>query len=484
MKKKKSTKKSSGFFEKMRTDSFCVRSLVHNFKKLFLPWLILSVLALTLITAISVVFSSEVNSITADISLYYDGIEEGLGPNGCEFDKQSIKDEKIVSQALEEMGLSQDLLETVCSGLIIKSKVSTDAISSISNYKSIYSSDMKKWTESMKDTSYHPTAFEVLFNYSETSLSGSDASALLNLILEKYHTYFFELYGYNGAVGDAVLDVNFDDYDYLMALDIFSSRLKAVESYLDTLSKNEKAQFRSDVTGYTFSDLKNSVNLIRSVDIDALSSYVLKNGVISDKDMILSYYDFRINNLKRQKQYSNECLNSVIASISSYQKDAVVFYEGISDSSATVTNTSELYDNLIQEKIRLQSEISSYDSQIADYNERLNAIKNSTGKISDDNTKYVDSQLDSLLEKTQTIIKNISDTANDYYESEKFENAVSITKPASYSVLGYIKTVVKESMRIIIISELFIVLLYLAVSIISCFGDLLKEYKNKHITVK
>lgn len=484
MKKKKSTKKSSGFFDKMCTDSFCVRSLVHNFKKLFLPWLILSVLALTLITAVSVAFSSEVNSITADISLYYDGIEEGLGPNGCEFDKQSIKDEKIVSQALEEMGLSQDLLEPVCSGLIIKSKVSTDAISSISSYKSIYSSDMKKWTESMKDTSYHPTAFEVLFNYSETSLSGSDASALLNLILEKYHSYFFELYGYNSAVGDSVLDVNFDDYDYLMALDIFSSRLKAVESYLDTLSKNEKAQFRSDVTGYTFSDLKNSVNLIRSVDIDALSSYVLKNGVISDKDMILSYYDFRINNLKRQKQYSNECLNSVIASISSYQKDAVVFYEGISDSSATVTNTSELYDNLIQEKIRLQSEISSYDSQIADYNERLNAIKNSTGKISDDNTKYVESQLDSLLAKTQTIVNNISDTANDYYESEKFKNAVSITKPASYSVLSYIKTVVKKSMRIIIISELFIVLLYLSVSIIACFGDLLKEYKNKHITVK
>ncbi|MGN0631299.1 MAG: hypothetical protein ACI4JN_08235 [Ruminococcus sp.] len=484
MKKKKTTKKSSNFFDRMHTDSFCVRSLVHNVKTLFLPWLILSVLALTLITAINVAFSAEVNSVTADISLYYDGIEEGLGPNGCEFDKQSIKDEKIVSQALDEMNLSQDLLESVCSGIIIKSKVSTDAISGITNYKSIYSSDMKKWTESMKDTSYHPTAFEVSFNYSETSLNGSEASDLLNLILEKYHSYFFELYGYNGAVGDAVLEVDFDDYDYLMALDIFGSRLKAVESYLDTLSKNEKAQFRSDVTGYTFADLKNSVNLIRSVDIDALSSYILKNGVISDKDMILSYYDFRINNLKRQKQYSNECLNSAIASINSYQKDAVVFYDGLVDSSTTVTNTSELYDNLIQEKIKLQNEISSYDSQISDYNERLNAIKKSTGKVSDSNKKYVESQLDSLLTKTQTIIKNISDTANDYYESEKFENAVSITKPASYSVLVYIKTVVKESMRIIIISELFIVLLYLSVSITACFGDSFRRYKSKHITVK
>lgn len=484
MKKNKKTEKSKkrGFLRgKMRTDKFCLRALVHNFKVLFLPWIILSVLAFTLILGSNVLFSSEVNAVTANISLYYDGIEEGLGPNGCEFDKQSIKDEKIVAKVLEEMNYSSDLLESVCNGIIIKSKVSTSAIKNVSNYNSIYSSATQEWTESMKDTSYYPTSFEVSFNYSNTPLNGSEASELLNLILEKYNAYFFKLYGYNTSVGDAVQEVDFDNYDYLMALDMFSSRLKSLENYLDEMSKNEKNMFRSQATGYTFSDLKDSVNLIYSVDVDSLSSFILKNGIISNKKMILSYYDYRIADLKRMKQNSTECLNSVVNSIKTYQKDSVVIYNGFTDSPATMTDTSELYDSLIQDKIKLQSDISNYDSQITDYNKRLSAIKASTGESSESNKKYVESQIEALKNKTNTILTNIEDTANDYYMNEKFENSVSITKPADSSLIGYIKTAVNESMRIIIITELFIILLYLSVSIFACFGDSIKKLHRKHI---
>lgn len=483
MKKNKTTEKSKkhGFFwEKMRTDRFCLRALVHNFKVLFLPWIILSVLAFSVILGSKVLFSADVNAVTANISLYYDGIEEGLGPNGCEFDKQSIKDEKIVAKALEEMNYSADLLEPVCNGIIIKSKVSTSAINNVSSYSSIYSSDTKL-TESMKDTSYHPTSFEVSFNYSNTPLNGSEASELLNVILEKYNAYFFKLYGYNTSVGNAVKEVDFDNYDYLMALDMFSSRLKSLENYLDEMSKNEKNMFRSEATGYTFSDLEDSVNLIYSVDIDSLSSYILKNGIISNKKMILSYYDYRIANLKRMKQNSTECLNSVVNSIKTYKKDSVVIYNGFTDSPATMTNTSELYDSLIQDKIKLQNDISNYDSQIADYNKRLSAIKASTGESSESNKKYVESQIEALKNKTNTILTNIEDTANDYYMNEKFENSVSITNPASYSFIGYIKTVINESMRITIITELFIVLLYLSISIFACNGNSIKKLHKKHI---
>lgn len=481
MKKKNTPQKNNKFFSRMKTNGFCLRTLSHNLKTLFLPWLITAVVVLSLIVGFNAVFSNEVNSVSAAISLYYDGIEEGLGPNGCEFDKMSIKDEKIVSQALEEMNLSQDLLESVCNGIIIKSMVSTSAISNITNYNSIYDSDSKKWTESMEETSYHPTVFDVSFNYSGTSLSGGQAADLLNLILEKYNYYFFELYGYNSSVGDAVLAVDFDRYDYLIALDMYSSRLSSVENYLDTLAKNEKAKFRSDVTGYSFSDLKDSVSLIRSVDVDSLCSYILKNGVISDKKMILSYYDFRLDNLKLQKQNVTDRLNSTVKSINEYQKDSIVIYDGSAENSTTVTNASELYDNLIQDKIQLQSSISYYDSQISDYNERVNSINKSSGTASEANKKYVESQLDSLIKKTENIINNISATANDYYESEKFENAVSITMPASNSISAYIKTVISESMRLIIISELFIVSLYLFISITACFGNTIKIYHKIHI---
>lgn len=479
MKKNNSTTKKKS--SHMRTDRFCFTSLIHNLKKLFLPWVIISVLNVVLIVSANIFFSDKVDSVTASISFYYNGIENGLDPNGCEFEKNSIKNDTVISQALSEMGLSEELTETVQNGIFIDSIVSTSAINKIIDYNSIYdSSSNNNWTESLKDSSYHPTAYSVSFNYNNTTLNGTDAASLLNLILEKYQLYFFETYGYNESVGKSVLSVDFDSYDYLIALDMYSSKLSSVENYIDSLSVNDKAQFRSNETGYSFSDLTNSINLIRSVDVDTLTSYILNNGVISDKDMILSYYNFRLDNLKRQKQSVTERLNSTEKSIKDYQKDSVVVYDGSAENSATITETSEIYDKLIQSKIQMQGDISNYDKLISDYTNRVKTINNASSSSSNAKREYVESQLDSLTKKTEVLIENVKMTANDYFVTVKFPNAVSITSKAEYSISHYFKSAVNESIRMLVITELIWMTLYLFVSIAFCLETKAKKFFKNH----
>lgn len=471
--KAQNTKKKTS---RMRTDGFHLTALLHNLKKLFLPWLTVSVLSVFLIVGSNLFFSNEVDSVSATISFYYNGIEEGFDPNGCEFDKTAIKDEKVILEALNDMNLSEDILESVQNGIFIDSVVSTSAINNITSYNSIYDSDSSSWIESMKDSSYHPTAYSVSFNYSNTSLDGNSAAELLNLILEKYKMSFFNTYGYNESVSDSVLSVDFSNYDYLIALDMYSSKLISLENYVDTLSSDDKAQFRSETTGYSFSDLTNSIKLIRTVDVDTITSYILNNGVISDKKMILSYYNFRLDNLKRQKQNTVERLNSTTTSIKDYQKDSIVIYDGSVANATSITETSEVYDNLIQEKIQLQDTVSLYESQITDYTDRINKINNASSSTSDSKKKYVESQIQKLTDKSTELIDNIRLTANDYYSNVKFTNAVSITSPASYSFSQYIKSAVNESIRMLVITELTLMSFYFFAAIVFCLKSRLTVF--------
>ncbi len=464
----------------MRTDSFCLAALLHNLKKLFLPWLILAALAVGVIVGSNSFLSNEVDALTATISFYFNGIEEGLDPNGCEFDKNSIKDDEIVLAALEELGLSSELLVSVQNGISIDSVVSTSAIDSITQHVSIYDKTSNLANSIVNDSSYHATAYHISFNYSAAELPGETAAELINLILTKYKASFFETYGYNEAVGDSILNFDFGSYDYLIALDMYGSKLEALENYVNTLAENDSMHFRSEATGYSFADISQSLSLIRGIDVDSLTSYILNNGVMSDKDMILSYYEFRLADLKRYKQNTAEKVTSINNSIQQYKKDAVIVYED-ANSTSSVTQTSPVYDELIQRKLILRDTAAVYDSEIADYNARIAAIKKSSDSSTKADKEYVDSKIAELESKVATLIENTGLTADDFFETEKFLNAVTIASPAHYSAGQFIKSALSESVRLIIIAELLIVTLYLTAAIFLCFGSRIKSAYTRHV---
>ena len=168
---------------RIMTDGFCVKAILNNLKTLFLPWIIIAVVSFTAIVGANILFSNNVDSVSATVSFYYNGIENGLDPNGCEFDKTEITDSKLVSEVLSEMNLSSEYLEQVKNGIFVDSIVSTSAIDKIGSYQSIYNSNDNNWTEALKDSSYHPTTYNVSFNYNQIGLNGKKAAELLNLLL-------------------------------------------------------------------------------------------------------------------------------------------------------------------------------------------------------------------------------------------------------------------------------------------------------------
>ena len=323
--------------------------------------------------------------------------------------------------------------------------------------------------QKLMDVSYYPTRFEIQFAYGNSEMNRSQAADFLNTMLSNYKTYFMRTYGYNDALGDALTAVDYTTYDYPQALDVFSSTLNSLQNYVSTLSQNDNTRFRSSDTGYTFADLNESINTLRSVDYATLSSYVLGKNVTKDKASLAIYYQYRIDNLNRNLSSANEKLATITDSIKNYQKDSMVVMAGAdATSSSALTQPSEAYDDLISQKTDAQSSVSSYQQQITDYQSRLDKL-NSSAVASKKDQEKVETDMKTVCDKLNKLIDDVNATADDYFETASYANSYSVLVPASGSVSNAVSNAVSNMMRPLLIAEALLFVCYLVFAIVRAF---------------
>lgn len=440
-------------------------SFFKTLKKYFLIWLVTAVVAAMLILACTAVFSNDQHkNLTALVSFTYDGIEEGLDPDGNVFDVNSIKNPAVIEAALTELGQPLELLEPVRQNISIEGVIPKDAIDRITTYKSVYenaSSGALNAAQAMLDTKYYPTQYKVNFNYAASELNGSDAVQVFNTILECYRDYFFETYGYNRALGNAVTALDYTDYDYAEAVDVFETSLNTMKSYVANLSADDTTRFRSSTTGYTFSDLSEAIKAVQTMDLDLLSSYITVNNVTKDKDRLVNYYTYRVESLTRQKTVAEENLATITDTINTYEKDTVmIFGNGTENTDTQYSQGSPEYDKLIQSKVDTQNELSTTTQQINFYNQRIDALKGKTA-ASDEKIERVEKDLEKLNEKVNELIDSVNKTADEYYETVSFANAYSVLVPASSSYTNRIKNVITDAFMTVMIVEALLFVIYI-----------------------
>ena len=459
-------------------------TLFNKIKRVFLLWLLISFIVGTLIIGLSIFSASSPKTpLSAVIGFSYNGIEKGKSPDGSDFDTDTLSSPKGITAALNERQMDMNLLEPIRQGISIEGIIPNNAADRIIAYKNVYesfSANSLNAAEKMLNTTYHPTQFRLKFDYSLTSLSRSEAADIFNTILECYKDYFFEEYGFNEALGNAVSVLSYKDYDYAEALDLFDDALSNLNSYVKELSSDDTTRFRSNVTGYSFADLTRAISSIREMDLDILSSYVSVNNVTKDKDRLVAYYEYRIENLTRQKAVYEEELATIKESIDSYQKDQIiVFSNGTEGMNSQFTEASEQYDKMISQRISVQTSLSNTTQRINYYNDRIRALKSkvvgSTDKI-----QKTEADIDALSQKITTLVDTVNKTADDYYENVSLSNAYNILVPASSEVVAAVKGGVKSAIVPAFIIEMLIFLGFFAV----CLVNAIKEDAAAHNAAK
>ncbi|MGN1102599.1 MAG: lipopolysaccharide biosynthesis protein, partial [Huintestinicola sp.] len=223
---------------------------------------------------------------------------------------------------------------------------------------------------------------------------------------------------------------------------------------------------RSSITGYTFADLSESIKAIQSIDLDMISSYITINNVTKDKDVLLNYYKFRIQNLERSKVIYQEQLAAITETIAGYEKDSILIIgNGTDDINTNYTQASKEYDNLLEKKLTAQDNLSRTTQEIIYYNERITAL-NTTTVGSSDKVEKAEADLAKLNAKVANLIEQVNLTSNEYYETVSLKNAYNILVPASSSVGTSITSMIKSSIIPVLVTEIMVLVVYIGIAFV------------------
>ena len=447
-------------------------------KKFLAFWLVLAILAAILIPVGSAIFASDQHkNLQASVSFNYDGIEKGLTPDGKVFDATTLKNPAVIEAALTELDLPLTTLETIRQNITITGVIPANAVDKINTYKSVFEQGNLQAGVEMISTEVYPTQYTVSFNYAATGFSGEKAVEFLNTMLSAYREYFFEQYGFNAALGNAVMAFDYTTYDYAPAMDVFASSLDSLKDYVNDLAEQDQTHFRSSKTGYTFADLSAAIDTVETVDLDQLVSYITVNNVTKDKNKLMNYYTYKIQELAKKRSEAEKRLEQLEVSIATYEKDVTIIYGDQED--AQYSQPSATYDDMFTKQIAATDTVASTTQEISMYQERVNALK-SKSAADEEMMQSVDEQMTALNNKIVDLLNKVNDTANEYYETVYLGNAYTILVPATTSAISTATNVMKSSAESILICEAILFVLYLGVAFV--YALVIENRKKKEET--
>ncbi len=452
--------------------------LVNQTKRLLLLWLVLAIVLGVAVGAMGLMGRRNPYKVRAIVEFAFEGIEDGKDPAGNEFDVTKLKAPAVIESALKEAQISKDdvSIESIRSNITLQGIVPEDAFEQMTAYQDLANSDNSsalKAVEALLDISYCPTQYIVTLNLTDTNLDKEQGVLVLDAILSAYKQYFYETYGYNQALGSAVMALDYNDYDYERAIEVLDTSLESAERYVSGLVTEDKSSFRSTETGYTFEDLLSALRTLRDEDLDWLSSYITVNNVTKDKTMLLTNYQYRIENLQRQKTEAETNLASIEASIAAYQKDTVLVTGSENMSDLEMSQASEQYDNMIERKLDTQETISNCIKNINYYESRVNTLKTTSSQTTEAQKKLLDEELAKLHTKITTLLEKINTTADEYYQNVAFANAYSVIVPAALTT----NTESNNTMNDLLIVE---AVLFVLVAMVVLVLALMAQYRLNH----
>lgn len=418
-----------------------LRGIIEQTKRLFLLWLVLAIVAGVVSGSATLMMKTSNVSVQAIVEFTFDGVEEGKDPKGNEFDPTKIKSAVVLDDALNS--LEMDIpVDTLRKNIKVRGIMPEEKYQELTGYKSIFdsgNSNAMSAVKAMLGVAYHPTRFQIVLDLDQADIDEEQGTAVMNAILDSYQRYFFETYGYNEALGSAVLAVDYQEYDYERVIEVFDTTLNSAQSYVNSLAAEDGTNFRSVKTGYSFTDLAAALETIRSEDLDWISSYISVNNVTKDKEQLLTYYEYRIQSLQRAKIAAETNLASIQDSIISYQKDPILVMPGGSDSgnATTVGQSSKQYDDMIKKKLEVQEEITQCTKEISYLEYRVAKLQETSSVTSKSQMEVLDKKLDALYTKISDLLNTVNETADEFYENVAYVNACTVIAPATVSVSSH-----------------------------------------------
>ena len=443
------------------------QSIVLRLKSALKPWLLVSVIAGVIILAAYAIISSHLGTCAFTTLLKYDGVESGFDPNGNRFDPDDFKNEEAVRlslEALKKSAAAEDI-QRVQDALDIRSNISGGVLDDILENTSLYGEKEVAEFSDVKISSYFPAQYTITLRCADAGFTAQEGVSFLNELLNAYKSYFYRQYGYSASLNQVIASVDYDTYDYIDSVEILSSNLTSLRSYLTGLAGKDNTRFVSQASGYSFTDLISMIDTLQAEDIQWVTSYITSNNITKDRNLLIDYYQYKIEDAQRALVQQDARLYTLNGLIDNYVKTTAVFpilrdarnSEETFSTAYEFSQPSAMYDALINDKIACQTSLSSTQEQIALLQRRVERLQEEEPS---GNPKLVEQRLSAVHEKITRLMEDVGASSDEFFKTVLLKDAVQVLEKPHVNTIRIVKTL-KNALPAWLIAESVVFGLYI-----------------------
>jgi len=366
---------------------------------------------------------------TAVVTFSYDGIDQGLDPNGGAFDAAQMKSTAVVTEALDMLDWADVSADEVRVNINIKGVIPDAVKQRIAVINTVAEEDPAYYAN-IEDLDYFPSQYTVTLQRME-GLDGGRTRELLDAVLTAYRGDFMERYANTSALALSSNVLSITEYDYLQAADLLRSQLDVISRYASG-KVAEAADFRATSTGLSFADLTAAVGAVSGIDIANFVSFVQSNNLTKDAGTRANYYDYQIEQYELTLAELQARLHTLEGTIAGYEKDPVIVMSS-QESVAESSQKNGYYDTLLAQKLSLDREIAETGSKLNETYALRSRLEASTSTGTEEDYAYADKLLSDLSETIESLSGLAELTAREYYETELYADAYRVSIPAQYT---------------------------------------------------
>ena len=307
-----------------------------------------SLICLIIIAVVAAVYVIAINSNSAytTVSASFSEIADGHNPDGSPFEIYEVLSDEVLKSACDKLDNKVDP-ET------LKKHISVTGITTDGTFNTI----RQKVLDGNDTYSYFPSRYTITYSIVSDSIAADGVFASIaavfkqlampskTKILQCVADSYKEYYENNYVLTSEVFDI---DWSKTRSLDYFN-KASEINNILNRISRYLGKRYDEDVKfvskdGLSFGDLKDEAAGIMQNDIESYKSFVIQNGITSDRDKLLKQFRYVLNTNNDQAVRSRGEYAIMLDGISIYDPSVtkVVFIPALDSENVFYMNRTKI----------------------------------------------------------------------------------------------------------------------------------------------
>ena len=384
-------------------------------------------ICLIIIAVVAAVYVIAINSNSAytTISASFSEIADGHNPDGSPFEIYEVLSDEVLKSACDKLDNKVDP-ET------LKKHISVTGITTDGTFNTI----RQKVLDGNDTYSYFPSRYTITYSIVSDSIAADGVFASIaavfkqlampskTKILQCVADSYKEYYENNYVLTSEVFDI---DWSKTKSLDYFN-RASEINNILNRISRYLGKRYDEDVEfvskdGVSFGDLKDEAAGIMQNDIESYKSFVIQNGITSDRDKLLKQFRYVLNTNNDQAVRSRGEYAIMLDGISIYDPSItkVVFIPALDSENVFYMNRTKIGIDYLTEDASKANLAGDEAENNAHYYEYLISQFGNVTNSEDWILKAADKRCEEIISKVNDFCERAVAVNDEYISSVSYE---------------------------------------------------------------